>query len=111
MAGDLTYLTPMLQVFDMTRSLRFYCDLLGFEIVEKAGPENDIGWVWLRRGDLNLMLNTAYELPDRPASEDPTRIRFHQDTALYFGTSDVDATYRELTSKGLALNPPQVASY
>jgi hypothetical protein len=30
-------LCPLIQVFDMDNSLRFYCDLLGFEIVGKGG--------------------------------------------------------------------------
>ena len=29
-------LCPLIQVFDMGNSLRFYCELLGFEIVEKS---------------------------------------------------------------------------
>src|SRR6266705_2688819 len=29
-------LCPLIQVFDMDNSLRFYCELLGFEIVEKT---------------------------------------------------------------------------
>ena len=29
-------LCPLIQVFDMDNSLRFYCELLGFEIVEKV---------------------------------------------------------------------------
>ena len=96
MAIELTYLTPLLEVFDMARSLRFYCDVLGFAIVEKAGPETDIGWVWLQRAELNLMLNTAYELPHRPVQEDPLRVKAHKDTTLYFGCPDVDGMYRVL---------------
>jgi glyoxylase I family protein len=111
MAVELSYLTPMLQVFDMPRSLRFYCDILDFYIVEKAGPENDIGWVWLRRDCINLMLNTAYELSVRPALEDVTRVKAHEDPTLYFGCPNVDGLYQELKAKGIVLPEPKVAPY
>jgi signal transduction histidine kinase len=31
-------LTPLLQVFDMRTSIRFYCDLLGFELINQSQP-------------------------------------------------------------------------
>src|SRR5713226_7039525 len=40
-------LCPLIQVFDMDNSLHFYCELLGFEIVEKTAGG---GWAWLRHG-------------------------------------------------------------
>jgi catechol 2,3-dioxygenase-like lactoylglutathione lyase family enzyme len=41
----------------MPTSLRFYRDLLGFEIHMSSDPEPDghIDWVWLRRSDADLM--------------------------------------------------------
>ena len=111
MSLEVTYLTPLLQVFDMPRALEFYCGVLGFEIVESAGPPGDMGWAWLRLGNTNLMLNTQYELPDRPAAPDPARAKAHQDTALYFGCADVDAVYRELKSRNVALDEPKIAPY
>ena len=42
-------MTPLLQVFDMARSLNFYCDVLGFKIVQAdantVAPNHN--WVWL----------------------------------------------------------------
>ncbi|HEX6279849.1 MAG TPA: VOC family protein [Pyrinomonadaceae bacterium] len=37
MAIEITYLTPLIQVFNMPRSLAFYRDLLGFEVVSDSG--------------------------------------------------------------------------
>ena len=61
-------LCPLIQVFDMDNSLHFYCELLGFEIVEKAAGG---GWAWLRHGNAELMLNTAYDEGERPEKPDP----------------------------------------
>lgn len=70
----------------MAASLRFYRDLLRFEIVESSGGGDECGWCWIRLGSVNVMLNTAYEPQDRPPAADPVRIRSHEDTTLYFGS-------------------------
>jgi catechol 2,3-dioxygenase-like lactoylglutathione lyase family enzyme len=112
MALQVDSLCPLLQVFDMPTALRFYRDQLGFQVVEHSGGENDrFDWVWLRLGDADLMLNTAYEQDDRPPKPDTARISAHDDTCLYFGCPDVDAAYRFLKQQGVPINPPAVAPY
>ena len=107
---EVAYLCPLIQVFDMPASLRFYRDLLGFEVVETSGPGDDFDWGWLRLGTANLMLNTAHERGCRPARPDPARIRAHKDTTLFFG-ADPDAVYAHLRGRGVELEPPKVAPY
>ena len=55
MAIEVKGLTPMFQVFDMPTSMKFYCEVLGFEVVTvddpKKAPHHD--WVWLRLNDAN----------------------------------------------------------
>ena len=108
---QIQYVCALLQVFDMNISLQFYCEILGFTVHESAGEKDDLGWVWLKRGSNDLMLNTAYETPDRPPKPNPARVAAHSDTSLYFGCFDVDAAYRELLSKGVKLDPPKIAPY
>ena len=56
-------LCPLIQVFDMPTSLRFYRDVLGFAEVSKSGTGDDVHWAWLRHGDADVMLNPdGYEL-------------------------------------------------
>ena len=104
---------PLFQVFDMRKSVAWYCDVLGFEIVQvddkSKSPNHD--WVWLRLNGADLMLNTAYERDERPPGPDARRIAAHDDTALYFGAPDVEAVYADLLAKGLKLNKPKVAWY
>ncbi|HMD18400.1 MAG TPA: VOC family protein [Terriglobales bacterium] len=101
MAVDIKGMTPLLQVFDMATSLKFYCDVLGFQIVttdaNTAAPNHN--WVWLRLNGTDLMLNTAYEYDQRPPSPDPRRVAGHRDTALYFAAPDVDAVYAHLRAR------------
>jgi glyoxylase I family protein len=95
---DIRGLCPLLQVFDMPVSVRFYCELLGFEISSRSptyAVENGaelFHWVLLRRGDTELMLNTAYDEGERPASP-------------------ADAAYEQVKSHGVPCAPPQTAWY
>jgi glyoxylase I family protein len=113
MAVDINGMTPLFQVFDMATSLKFYCDVLGFQIVTtdaNTAPPNH-NWVWLRLNGTDLMLNTAYEYDKRPLSPDLRRLAIHRDTALYFGAPDVDAVYAHLRAQGIKVKEPKVAPY
>ena len=102
----------LLQVYDMPASVRFYRDVLGFEIVEtspRAGDQFD--WGLLRLNETFLMLNTAYEQEYRPAQPEPARIAAHGVTGLFFSCPDVDAAYRHLLAHGVDVNEPKTAPY
>ncbi|SRR5687768_8685033 len=107
---EIEYLTPLIQVFNMPRSLAFYRDLLGFGVVTDSGSGDDSSWVWLQLNGCHLMLNDQYEPGHVPDAPPPDRAKWHQDTALYFG-ADPDAVYDYLISKGLSPKPPGNASY
>ena len=102
---------PLLEVFDMPTSVAFYRDLLGFTVVAQSQPGDDFGWGLLQLDDVQLMLNTAYEGPDRPPAPDPARVRAHRDTGLFFGCRDLDGAFAHLREKGADVQPPVVASY
>lgn len=111
MGIDVRGVCPLLQVFDMSTSIRFYCDVLGFEIVQTSEPGDQFDWAWLKLNDANLMLNTAYEEDARPAAADPARIAAHSDTGLFFACPDVDATYRHLRAHNLDVREPTLSPY
>jgi len=104
-------LCPLIQVFDMPTSLRFYRDVLGFEEVEKSGEGDDVGWAWLRQGDAAVMLNTAYDSGERPPAPDAARVAAHGDTALFLGCRDLDQAYGHLVAHGVRAEPPKIAPY
>jgi glyoxylase I family protein len=112
MAIDRRGMAPLLQVFDMPTSVKFYRDVLGFEVVTTSNPGGEhFGWALLRLNGVELMLNTAYEEDARPPAPDPERLAAHEDTCLYFGCPDVDATYANLRARGVAAKEPKVAPY
>jgi len=114
MGIDLRGLTPLFEVFDMPTSIRFYRDILGFQVHQTSpvlGPDR-FDWAWLRLGNADLMLNTAYESDSaRPAAPEKARVAAHWDMGLFFGCPDVDAAYAELRKKGVDVKEPRVLSY
>jgi glyoxylase I family protein len=111
MTLDIRGLAPLLQVFDMPASIHFYCDILGFEVVNTSRPGENFDWALLRLNGVELMLNTAYETDQRPSAPDPHRTAAHADTGLYFGCPDVDGAYNQLRAKGLDVKPPVIRPY
>ena len=114
MALDVRGVTPLLLVYDIPTSVRFYRDVLGFEVVSTSPilGEDKFHWVWLRLGSADVMLNDTYETDDdRPAEPDRARTAAHEDTCLYFGCPDVDAAYEEFRGKGVTVKEPLVTPY
>jgi catechol 2,3-dioxygenase-like lactoylglutathione lyase family enzyme len=105
--------TTLLEVFDMPASLAFY-RALGCEVVQHWGEgesESDWDWVFLKLGDAGLMLNTAYERDERPATPDSARAKGHIDTELYFECDDLDSVCEYLRSNGIDTPQPQTTFY
>jgi glyoxylase I family protein len=104
-------LCPLLEVFDMPRSIAFYRDLLGFDVVKTSSPGDHFDWALLRLNDAELMLNTAYEDHERPPAPDSLRVAGHADTTLFFGCPDVDGAYTHLRARGLKVEKPTIRDY
>lgn len=104
---------PLLQVYDMPRSLKFYRDILNFRVLQSAPPgdEDHADWVLLENQSIQVMLNTAYEAHQRPDMEDVIRKNHHQDFCLYFGCPDIDKLYAHLHSVGYAVDSPGITGY
>jgi catechol 2,3-dioxygenase-like lactoylglutathione lyase family enzyme len=112
----LTGQTPYFEVFDMNASLAFYRDILGFE-VRFASPEVETAegrfshFVRLGRGDIGLMLNTAYDSNERPPDRSEPRWAGCRHVQLYVDCDDVNALYGEYTARGLVAPPPSSTGY
>ena len=103
----------LLQVLDMPTSVRFYRDVLGFEIVQTTTPRDGdrFDWGLLRLNDTEMMLNTAYEEDERPRAFDAARIAAHRDTCLYFGCPDIDGAYQHLLAHNVDVDEPEIAPW
>lgn len=105
-----------LEVFDMIESVAFYRDLLGFELVF-ASPEVVTAegrfshFVRLRRGQVDLMLNTAYDSNERPAGRTEPRWDACKHIALYMECDSVEDLFAEFSARGLKTRPPARTNY
>ncbi|PZQ18468.1 MAG: glyoxalase [Rhodanobacter denitrificans] len=111
MAPPLQGFAPLIQVFDMPRSVAFYREALGFAVVAQSHPGTEFDWCLLRRDGIELMLNTAYEREARPPEADPQRLAVHADTGFFFGCRDLDIAAGQLSALGVAVDGPRTAPY
>lgn len=101
----LQHLWPLLTVEDIQRSIAFYRDRLGFEVVAEASTAGTTYWCRLARQGGSLMLQQAEPAEDGPAEGRGRGI------SLYLVCDDADAMHAELVDRGLSLDPPQDAYY
>lgn len=111
MAFEFAGVAPLIQVFDMPAAVRFYRDILGFEVAMQSRPGDQFDWALLRGGGCVLMLNTLYESDSRPAVLDSSRKEIHGDVGFYFDCADLDAAYEYLRSKRVEAEKPVVRDY
>lgn len=102
---NLQELVPLLFVDDVVQSSRFYCDQLGFELKQKWEPEGKLAWCRLERGNASIMLQLAC-----PDEDGAAEVR-SKGTGFFFLCDDVQVVYEEFVSRGLSLEPPEVAFY
>lgn len=50
-------LTPLLNVLDAARSVRWYCDKLGFGIDNRFEANGKLVWAHISRGPVQMMIN------------------------------------------------------
>ena len=70
MAIEVRGVAPLVQVFNMPRSIRFYRDMLGFTVTSRSkamsADPDDVNWAMLQLSKATIMLNTAYDPDDVP---------------------------------------------
>ena len=101
MADAVRDIWPLLWARNLSDSLAFYTDSLGFDLVGSAEQDGAMYWCQVRRGPVSLMLQQADPDAEMPAPLDE----------LYIICEDADAMYEELRGRGVDVRPPTVAEY
>jgi catechol 2,3-dioxygenase-like lactoylglutathione lyase family enzyme len=100
----------------MPTAVRFYTELLGFEVVSRSPTYEVIDgvdhfhWCMLRNGEVALMLNTEYDTGERPPQRPPYREQPFG-VSFYIECPDVDGAYRQLRAAGVPCDPPKIVPY
>lgn len=105
-------MAPLIPVFDMAASLRFYRDKLGFTLTQTSVPPvkpENYHWALLELEGIQLMLESVYEEDAQP-SEHGAEPRSN-DMILYFGSPDIEGLYTKLKEKGLEPEKPVKTGY
>ncbi|MEZ5351014.1 MAG: VOC family protein [Bryobacteraceae bacterium] len=99
-------LVPMLLCRDAQAAIRFYVDVLGFEVMSRMDDVGRSGFASLRRGKAQIMLASPTSVPEAP------RIggRYTQ-AVYYFYPADVVALREEVMAAGGAPSELAVRFY
>jgi catechol 2,3-dioxygenase-like lactoylglutathione lyase family enzyme len=98
---------PFFAVSDMEASLRYYVDLLGFEMTLKWTDEGKLRWCWLQRGGAALMLQEF-----RTEGHDAWVLqgKVGEGVSICFICEDALAIYHEVTARGAEASTPFVGN-
>ena len=94
---------PLINVTDMDRSLAFYRDGLGFDMVASWEDPHGIAWCRLKRGPVSLMLQVT-------DGEVPAPVE-GQAAELYILCDDARALHAEFVARGIQASEPEVMVY
>ena len=89
---------PMLICNDVQKSLAFYRDLLGFEVVDRMDDVGLTGWASLDRGSNKLMLSSPSYIKAPKTKADGS---LDSDVVHYFHCQDVIGIRQHLISGGI----------
>lgn len=94
---------PLIWVTDMQRSLAFYRDGLGFEVVASWEGPHGIAWCRLKHGPVSLMLQIAEGDVPPPVEG--------QATELFILCDDARALHAEFVARGIPATDPEHMVY
>ena len=102
MVTTMQRVVPILLSADFARSLHFYKNILGFEIVDHAEHGGSEEWLYIRLGDAELILTQSDQAPDPIDIVDRDR-----KAAYYFFVENAKALREEIRNRGVAPGPIQ----
>ncbi len=103
----LSRLIPLLNVEDVSASIDFFRNALGFEVERQFEDKSGLVWAQLTHGDVVFMINR----PDQ-AKSDHRRVRpSYGETVFYFTVPDIHAAHQDLIEKGYDAGPIERQAY
>jgi catechol 2,3-dioxygenase-like lactoylglutathione lyase family enzyme len=94
-AGDVRHVIPVLRMYDLPATCRFYVDYLGCSVVSQAGEPDGPDYLILALGEIRL------HVPSFPGDGTPGPV-------VLFVTHSLDALHAELCAKGYPFMNPGI---
>lgn len=98
----LSSMVPMVCVSDVPRSVAFYQQALGFQVLNTYEHEGQLNWAFLRSDPVELML---------VAGEEPFGDRQCRDVILYFYPTDIETLHMNLMQQGFPVGELSATFY
>jgi len=104
-------LTPNLMVDDVSATIAFYRDTLGFAVTGTMPAKGEGAPVWasLSAGDVSLMFQARHSLEEELPQL--TGQPISASLTLYIGVDDADALYESIRSNAHIIKEPQTTFY
>jgi uncharacterized glyoxalase superfamily protein PhnB len=98
--------TPNLMCNDLVRSLKFYRDVLGFEVSQTVPPDKaPFIFAWMKRGNVSIFLNQ--HMPPQPAQSDLFAGQAIGGTAsIYIELTGIDELAKAVEQRGAKFAMP-----
>lgn len=106
----LRQLIPMLNVSDIQKSLTFYAEAFGFEIVSDPSVVSEWKWATIRSGNTELMLSESDGNPHLRQGVEPQKY-FDWPCIFYFYPDNVEKFHAHLVEKGFNPTPMETTFY
>jgi uncharacterized glyoxalase superfamily protein PhnB len=103
-------LTPMLNVSDIERSLDFYQQLAGFELIRPRETVDHWRWAWIKSGDGELMLSESSGPATQVDQIDPSRAE-EWPAIYYFYPENVVDLHAEAKRKEFQMSDLRMTFY
>jgi uncharacterized glyoxalase superfamily protein PhnB len=102
-------LTPNLVVSDMERSVAFYRDAVGLELIRTVPDHAPFDFAWMQGGAVNVFLNAA----DAVRKESPALVDrpLGGSLTLYFVVDDVDGVFASMRDRATVVMAPTTQPY
>jgi len=105
--SNVEQVVPFLRVSDMLRSIRFYCDGLGFLLKNKWVVDDELRWCWLNLGNASIMLQTFAK---QGQGAQPPGVLLGGGVSLCFQCKDALEIYHQLIARGIEACEPFVGN-
>ena len=99
---DVMTLTPLINVEDASRSIKFYAENFGFEVERQFEMDGKVTWARLSRGAIGIMINVSQERAVRGNRSEP---QTYDDVVLYFEVDSAQEIHDGLLRKGFSPAP------
>ncbi len=103
----ITEMIPLLNVEDADRSIAFYRDALGFEVVQTFEAAGATVWAMLMSDDIKLMINR----PDHADSKARRGAASYGDVVLYCHVESARDRHADLAARGVAVGGVTTEAY